>query len=136
MDSYQITEVEKKWRCYWEQNQSNKTVEDPENKFYVLEMFPYPSGDLHIGHLKNYVIGDIISRLKKMQGYQVLHPMGFDGFGLPAENAAIERGVDPSRITGKGYGETQLINECSDGVDCTEAQHAKNRRTEFVILKM
>ncbi len=95
--AYPVKEIEKRWQAYWEEQGIYRAPKkpDPGRKYYVLEMFPYPSGDLHMGHLKNYVIGDVVTRLALKQGKQVLHPMGWDAFGLPAENAAIKRNVHP-----------------------------------------
>lgn len=97
---YRPGEVEKRWQRFWEEIKLFKAPEKPKNKYYVLEMFPYPSGrDLHMGHLKNYAIGDAVARIKMMEGYEVLHPMGWDSFGLPAENAAIQWGIHPKKWT-------------------------------------
>ena len=99
-EKYNFKEIEKKWQDYWEQNQLFKCTEDEtKKKYYVLEMFPYPTVNLHMGHVRNYSIGDVVARFKKMDGYNVLHPMGFDSFGLPAENAAIQHGIHPSKWT-------------------------------------
>ena len=101
MNVYKPNEVEAKWQKVWEDNNQYKTdTEDSTKpKYYALEMFPYPSGKLHMGHVRNYSIGDVVARFKKMQGYNVLHPMGFDSFGLPAEQYAIKTGNHPAGFT-------------------------------------
>jgi leucyl-tRNA synthetase len=125
--TYDFRTVEAKWQTAWERAQLYRALDDdPREKRFVLEMLPYPSGDLHVGHAKNYTLGDAVARMTRMHGYNVLHPMAWDAFGLPAENAAIQRGVDPAawtrenianmerqiRLIGTGYDWTREFATC------------------------
>ena len=114
MNRYNFKTVEKKWQDHWNKNNTFKAgIDKNKQKFYCLEMFPYPSGKIHMGHVRNYTIGDVLSRHKLLQNFNVLHPMGWDSFGMPAENAARENNLDPATITGSyagALGKPQFIS--------------------------
>ena len=99
MKVYPFKEIESKWQKIWDESKINQAPDHPENKYYLLVMFAYPSGDIHMGHFRNFIIGDTVARYKMMNGYQVLHPFGWDAFGLPAEIAAIKRKIHPKEWT-------------------------------------
>ena len=142
MSDYEFQKIEPKWQKYWSDNNSIKSdINSVDNNFYNLCMYPYPSGDLHMGHIRNYTIGDVITRYKIMNGFNVLSPMGWDSFGLPAENAAIKTGIHPKTFT------EERINNMKDQIirlgslyewDREVAAHSKDyyKWTQFIFIKL
>ena len=142
MDNYDFKKIEENWQSIWEKNKlASCDVTLSKNNFYNLCMYPYPSGDLHMGHIRNYTIGDVITRYKQKQGYNVLSPMGWDSFGLPAENAAIKTGIHPKKFT------EDRISNMRDQIkrlgslydwDKEVAAHDKNyyKWTQYLFIKL
>ncbi len=139
---YDFKAIETKWQKIWEENGYFKVYEDKtKHKYYNLEMFPYPSGHLHMGHVRNYAIGDVVARFKSMNGYNVLHPMGWDAFGLPAENAAIQNKVHPARWT---YGNIENMKRQLKGMgisydwdrELTTCKPDYYKFTQWMFLKL
>lgn len=141
MSYYDFTKIEKKWREYWENNPINES-DDTKQKYYCLDMFPYPSGNgLHVGHWRGYVLSDVWSRYKILQGYEVLHPMGWDAFGLPAENDAIKKGIQPEVGTAKNIAnfkrqlhEISAIYDWDKELNTTDPNFYK--WTQWIFVKM
>ena len=142
-DRYKPLELEKHWQELWAKTGLNNTPEPHEKQkcFYALSMFPYPSGTLHMGHVRNYVITDVIARIQKMKGYAVLHPMGWDAFGLPAENAAIERNVDPSDWTDQNISQMRIqLKRLGLSIDWSREQTTSHKDyykwTQYLFLEL
>ena len=142
MERYNFKDIEKKWQDHWETNQSFKTeVDKNKPKFYCLEMFPYPSGKIHMGHVRNYTIGDVLARYKSMQGFNVLHPMGWDSFGMPAENARKQNNLDPKDWTEKNIDTMKnqlkklgLSLDWSREISTCSAEYYKHQQKFFLDL--
>ncbi|MFA5086933.1 MAG: leucine--tRNA ligase [Candidatus Paceibacterota bacterium] len=143
MKNYEPKQIEKKWQDFWEKNKIYKTNEEPGRpKYYCLDMFPYPSGvGLHVGHFKGYVATDILARMKRMQGYNVLHPMGWDAFGLPAENYAIKTGIHPAITTAKNISNIKIQMETTGlsydwDREINSTDPAYYKWTQWIFLKL
>jgi leucyl-tRNA synthetase len=142
VERYNFKTIEEKWQKNWEVNKTFETkVEKNKKKFYCLEMFPYPSGKIHMGHVRNYTIGDVLSRFKKHQGYNVLHPMGWDSFGMPAENAARLNNLDPKDWTEKNISTMKfqlkqlgLSIDWSREISTCSPEYYKHQQTFFLDL--
>lgn len=138
---YSHKEIESKWLNRWQKWNLYDTPDAPAKKFYMLEMFPYLSGDIHIGHFRNYIIGDFVSRYKRMRGYQLLHPFGYDAFGLPAEEAAIKRGESPRKWTEKNLETaTQTLKDLGLSYDWSREVRTCNpdfyKWTQWLFIKL
>jgi len=140
MECYNAAEVEPRWQKIWENRNVFRASHDAKKKYYALEMFPYPSGRVHMGHVRNYAMGDVIARYKKANGYDVLHPMGWDAFGMPAENAAINRGVHPKDWTYNNIAQMKVplkrlgfaLDWSREFATCDEAYY---KQQQYIFLK-